>query len=144
MPLLTLFVRLVRFLPPLSLIMLILAWNAPLISPIFLKWSLVFPILLIFPIFCIVHLSRLSFLLLFSETLHSVGFIFPLLLCFSLIFFSHLCAKPPQTTILPFHIFLWVVLVTPSWTMLWASVHSSSGTLSIRSSPLNLFVTSAV
>ena len=76
--------------------------NVSLISPIFLKRFLVFPILL-FPLFlCIVHLRRLSYLsLLFSGTLHSVGFIFPFLPCLSLLFFSQLFVRPPQTTILP-------------------------------------------
>ena len=40
--------------------------------------------------------------------------------------------------------FFGMVLVTASCTMLQASVHSYSGTLSIRSIPLNLFVTSIV
>ena len=35
-------------------------------------------------------------------------------------------------------------MVTASYTMSWTSVHSSSGTLSIRSNPLNIFVTSTV
>ena len=37
-----------------------------------------------------------------------------------------------------------MVLIPVSCTMSWTSVHSSSGTLSIRSSPLNLFLTSTV
>ena len=40
--------------------------------------------------------------------------------------------------------FLQIVLVTISCTMLWTSAFSSLGILSIRSSPLNLFVTSIV
>ena len=41
-------------------------------------------------------------------TLHSNGYIFPFLLCLSLLFFSHLFIRPPQTTILPFYIsFSW-------------------------------------
>ena len=39
---------------------------------------------------------------------------------------------------------LGMVLITASYTMSLTSVHSSSGTLSIRSNPLNLFVTSTV
>ena len=90
-------------LPFLSFIVPILAWNIPLISLIFLKRSLVFPILL-FPLFlCIVHLKRLSYLyFLFSGTLHSVGYIFPFLLCLLLLFFSQLFIRPPQTTFLHF------------------------------------------
>ena len=40
--------------------------------------------------------------------------------------------------------FLAMVLITTSCTVLETSIHSSSGTLSIRSSSLNLFVTSTV
>ena len=40
--------------------------------------------------------------------------------------------------------FLGMFLIPVSCTMSWPSVHSSSGTLSIRSSPLNLFLTSTV
>ena len=40
--------------------------------------------------------------------------------------------------------FLWMVLITASCTMSGTSVHRSSGTLSIRSNHLNLFVTSTV
>ena len=110
----------------------------------FLKRFLVCPILL-FPLFlCIVHLGRLSYLsLLFFVTLHSNGYIFPFLLCLQLLFFSQLFIRPPQTTILPFF-FLWMVLIPVSCTMSQTSIHSSSGTLSIRSSPLNLFLTSTV
>jgi len=36
--------------------------------------------------------------------------------------------------------FFGVVLVLASYTMLWTSIHSSSGSLSNRSNPLNLFV----
>ena len=39
---------------------------------------------------------------------------------------------------------LGMVLIPVSCTMSWTSVHSSSGTLSIRSSPLNLFLTSTI
>ena len=40
--------------------------------------------------------------LLFLGTLHSNGNILPFLLCFSLLFFSQLFVRPPQTAILPF------------------------------------------
>ena len=66
----------------LSLIVPIFAWNIPLVSLIFLKRSLVFPILLFSSIFCIVHWGSLSSLyLLFFGTLHSDGYIFPFLIC---------------------------------------------------------------
>ena len=40
--------------------------------------------------------------------------------------------------------FFGMVFITASCTMLWTSVHSYSGTLSIRSNLLNLFITSTV
>ena len=41
-------------------------------------------------------------------------------------------------------LFLGIVLITTSCTMSQIAIHSSSGTLSIRSNPFNLFVTSTV
>ena len=68
----------VRSRPFLSFIEPISAWNVPLVSLIFLKRSLVFPILF-FPLFlCIDLWGRLSYLfLLFFGTLHSDAYIFP-------------------------------------------------------------------
>ena len=77
----------------------IFAWNVLLVFLIFLKRSLVFPILLFSAIS--LHWSlRKAFLslLLFFGTLHSDGYIFPIL-CLLLLFFSQLCIS--QTTILP-------------------------------------------
>ena len=52
---------------------------------------------------CIDCWRRLSYLfLLFFGTLHSDAYIFPLLLCFSLLFFSQLFVRPSQTAILLF------------------------------------------
>ena len=60
----------------------IFAWNVPLVSLIFLKRSLVFPILLFSSISLHDHWGRLSyFSLLFFGTLHSDTYIFPFLLC---------------------------------------------------------------
>ena len=99
----------VRSIPFLSLIVPIFALNVPLVSLIFLKRSLVFPILF-FPLFlCNDHWGRLSyFFLLFFGIQHSNGYIFPFHLCLLLLFFSYLLGSPPQTTILPFGIsFSW-------------------------------------
>ena len=79
----------------------ILTWNVPLISPIFLKRSLVFPIQLFFSISLYCSLKKGYLSLLFSGTLHSVGCILPFLPCFLLLFFPQLFVKPPQTTTLP-------------------------------------------
>ena len=99
----------VRSIPFLSFIEPIFAWNGPLVSLIFLKRSLVFPFCC-FPLFlCIGRWGRLSYLsLLFFGTLHSNEYIFPFLLCFSLLFYSQLFVRPPQTAILLFCIsFSW-------------------------------------
>ena len=119
----------VRSIPFLSFIKPIFAWSVPLVYLIFLKRSLVFPILLFSSIF--LHWSpRKTFLSLLAifGTLHSDGYIFRFLLCFSFLFFSQLFARPPQTATLPFlHFFLLeMVLIT----VLRTSIHSSSGTLS--------------
>ena len=121
----------VRSLPFLSFIEPIFAWNVPLVSLIFLKWSIVFPILF-FPLFlCTDHPGRLSYLsLLVFGTLHSNGYIFPFLLCFSVLFFSQLFVADSHFAFL--HLFfLGRVLIPVSYTMSWTSIHSSSGTLSI-------------
>ena len=69
----------------LSFIVPIFAWNVPLVSLIFLKRSLVFPILLFYPIY--LHcLFKKSFLSLLPNTLHSDGYIFPFLFCLLLLF----------------------------------------------------------
>ena len=93
----------VRSIPFLSFIEPIFAWNIPLVCLIFLKRSLVFQFCC-FPLFlCIDHWGRLSYLtLLFFGTLHSNGYIFQFLLCFSLPFCSKLFVRPPQTAILLF------------------------------------------
>ena len=94
---------------------------------------------------CIVHLGRHSNLfLLFFETLHSGGYIFPLLLCLSLLF-SAMCKTFLDNHFAFLHFFFFgMILVTTYYTLLQTSVHSSSGTLSIKSSPLSLFLTSTV
>ena len=99
----------VRSIPVLSFIEPIFAWHVPSVSLIFLKRSLVFPILLFSSISLHWSLKKASYLfLLFFGTLHSHVYIFPFLLCFSLLFFSQLFVRPPQAAILLFCIsFLW-------------------------------------
>ena len=137
----------VSSLPFLSFIEPIFVWNVPLVSLIFLKRSLVFPVLLFSSIS--LHWSLRKAFLSLLAILWNAAFkwcIFPFLLCFSLPFFSQLFVRPPQTAILLFCISL-------SWGWSWflspvqcheTSILSSAGTLSIRSSPLNLFLTSTV
>ena len=137
----------VRSLLFLSLIIPIPEQDVSLISPVFLKRCLVFPTLLFSSFLCVVHWRRPFYLsLLFSGTVHSVVYIFPFLPCFSLLFFPQLFVKPSQTTTLPSWIsfFFGMVLVTNSCTMLWTSIHNSSGILSTRSNPSNLLITSTI
>ena len=79
-----------------------IACNVLLLSPVSWRHLYSFP-LYCFPIFlCIGKLGRpYSLSSLFSGTLHSVGYIFPFLLCLLSLFFSQLFVKPPQTITLP-------------------------------------------
>ena len=145
----------VRSLPFLSFILTVFAWRYPLISPIFLKifslsnlhcvYLFISISIYLLAFISIFHLRRLSYLsLLFSGTLLSVGYIFPFLLCLLFLFFSRVFVRPPQTTTLPSCISFswgWFQSLPP---VQCTFVHSSSGTLSTKSIPLNLFVTSTV
>ena len=98
----------------LSFIEPIFAWNIPLLSLIFLKRSLVFPILLFSSISLHWSLRKtfLSLLAIFG-TLHSNRYILPFLLCFLLLYFSQLFVRPPQTSILLF-------CISFSWAWSWS------------------------
>ena len=87
-------------------------------------------------------LSYLS--LLFFGTLHSDAYIFPFLLCFSLLFTAIYKASSDSHFAFLHFFYMGMVLIPVSCTMSQTSVHSSSGTLSSRYSPLNLFLTSTV
>ena len=100
-----------------------------------------------FPLFlCTDHWGRLSYLsLLFFGTLHSNRYIFPFLCFFASLLFTAICQASSDSHFAFLHFFfLGMVLIPVSYTMSWTSIHSSSGTLSIRSSSLNLFPTSTV
>ena len=113
----------VRSLPFLSFIMPILSWNVPLISPIFLKRSLVLSWNSVFS-WVYLSLSPLPFTSLLFSAIYKAS---------SDNYFSFL-----------HFLFFEMVVVTASCTTLQTSIHSSSGTLSTRSKPLNLLVTSTV
>ena len=104
----------------------------------FLKRSLSFPFYC-FPLFlCIERKAFLSLLvILCNSTFRWIYLSFS-----SLSFISLLCSgicKTSSDNFAFWHLFfLGMVLITASCTVLWTSVHSSSGTLSIRSNPLNL------
>ena len=125
----------------------IFAWNVPLVSLIFLERSLVFLILL-FPSISLHWSLRKAFLSLLAvlRILHSNGYIFHFsLLSFASHLFSAIYKYSTDTHFAFFHFFfLGMILVFASCTMSWTSVYSSSGTLSIISNPLNLFITSTV
>ena len=134
--------------PLLSFIVPSFAWNVPLVSLNFLEeisspshWvvSLLF--------LCINHWGRLSYLsLLFLGTLHSNGYIFPFspLPLASLLFSAIHKASSDNHFCLFAFLFLGDGLDPCLLFNVTNSLHSSSGTQSIRSNPLNLFVTSTV
>ena len=136
-----------RSIPFLSFIEPIFAWNVPLVSLLLLKGCLVFPIVLFSSISLLWSLRKAFLSLLavlwnsaFRCLYHSFS---PLL--FSSLFFTAIC-KFSSDSHFPFlHFFFFrMVLLPVSYTMSRTSAHSSSGTLSIRSSPLNLFHTFTV
>ena len=131
----------------LSFIVPIFAWNFPLVTPIILRRSLAFPILLFSSIS--LHWSlRKAFLsllvILWNSAFKWVYLSFSPLPLASLLFITIPKASSDNHFAFLHFFFLDMVLITASCTMSWTSVHSSSGTLFIRSNPLNLFVASAV
>ena len=134
-----------RSIPFLSFIVPIFSWNVPLVSLIFLKRSLVSPVLLFSSIY--LHWSlRKAFLFLLAVLWNSafkwVYLSFSPLPFTSLLFAAvYKASLDSHFAFLHFFI-LETVLIPVSCAMSWTFIHSSSGTLSIRSSPLNLFLTS--
>ena len=134
----------VRSLPFLSFIVPIIVWNVRQVSPVSLKWSLVFPILLFSSIslHCSLKKAFLSLLAILWNSAFSCAHLFLFPLPFASLLFSDAC-KAFNRQLLFFLAFLFL-LVTASYTVLWTSVHSSSDTLSTRYMSLTLFVTSIV
>ena len=137
----------VRSIPFLSFIKHVFAWNVPLVSLIFLKRSLVFPILLFS--FISLHWSlRKAFLsllaILWNAAVKWEYLSFSPLLFASLLF-TAICKASSDNHFAFLHFFSMGMVLSPvSCTMSRTSIHSSPGTLSIRSSPLNLFLTFTV
>ena len=124
----------VRSISFLSFIVPIFAWNVPLVSLIFLKKSLIFPILLFSSIS--LHWSlRKAFLSLLGIIWNSAFkwvylYFFPL--PFASLLFTAICKVSSDNHFAFLHFFfLGMVLITASCTMSWTSVHSSSGILSV-------------
>ena len=127
-----------------SFIVPIFARNIRLVSPIILKRSLVFPILLSPSIFlhCSLKKAFLSLLAILWNAAFSWVYLSLSPLPFTSLLFSAICKASWDNHFDFLHfMLLGMVLVTTSYKMLWISIHSSSGTLSSRSSPSNLFVT---
>ena len=121
------------------------ALTVSLISQIFLKRPLAIPILLFSSIslHCLFKKAFLSFLDILW-ILRSVEHIFPFLLCLLLLLFSQLQGLLRQPLCL---LAFWGVGDGFGHCLLYSvmnSIPSYSGTLSIRSNPLNLFATSTV
>ena len=136
----------VRSIPFLFFIEPIFAWNVSLISLIFLKRSLVFPILLFSSIS--LHWSlRKAF---FISPCYSLELCIQMCISFLFSFAFQISSFHSYLEGLLNHFafshffFLGMVLIPVSCSMSCISVHSSSGNLSIRYSPLNLFLTSTV
>ena len=137
----------VRSIPFLSFILPIFAWNVPLVCLIFLKRSLVFPVLLFSSIS--LHWSlRKAFLcllaILWNSAFKWMYLSFSPLPLVSLLFSAICKASSDNHFDFSHFFFLGMVLIPASYTLAWAPVHSSSGAQSIRSYPLNLFITSTV
>ena len=137
----------VRSIQFLSVIVPIFAWKLPSVFLILLKRSLVFPILLFSSIS--LHWSlRKAFLsllaILWNSTFEWLYVSFSPLPLASL-HFTAICKASSDNHFAFLHFFfLEMVLIPASYTVSGTSVNSSSGTLSIRSNPLNLFLTFTV
>ena len=125
----------------------IFEWNFPLVSLSFLRRSQIFPIPLV-PSFSLhwslrkVSLSLLAFL--WNSAFKWVYLSFSPL-PFTCLLFITVCKAWSDNHFSFLHFFfLGMVLITACCTISWTTIHSSSGTLSIRSDPLDLFVTSPV
>ena len=123
----------VRSIPFLSFIVPIFAWSVPMVSLIFLKRHIVFPILLFSSIS--LHWSlRKAFLsllaILWNSAFKWAYLCFPPLPLASLLFSAIFKASSDSHFAYLHFFFLGMVLITASCTVSWTSVHSSSCTLS--------------
>ena len=103
----------VRSLPFLFFIVPIFAWNIPLIAPIFLKRSPVYPILLLSSVSLLCSLKKAFSSLLAILWNSACGWVCPFLLCLSLLFLPQPFVRPPQTTTL-------LSCISFSWEWFWS------------------------
>ena len=137
----------VRSIQFLSFIVPIFAWKVSLVSLIFFKRSLVFLILLFSSTSFHCSLSKAFLNLLAILWNYAFRWIYLSFspLPFTSLIFSAICKASLVNHFALLHFFfLGKILITASCTMLKTSIHSSSGTLTIISNPLNLLATSAV
>ena len=132
----------VRFIPFLSFLVPIFAWNIPLVSLIFLKRSSLSHSIVFLYFFALITEEVFLFSPCYSlELCIQMGTSF--LFSFAFLLYTAICKASSDSHFAFLHLFfLGMVLIPVSYTMSWTSVHSSSGTLSIKSSPLNIFLTS--
>ena len=123
----------VRFIPFLSFIVPIFAWNTPLVSLMFLKRYLIFPILLFY--FISLHWSLMKVFLSLLAILWNFAFKWVYLsfspFPFASLLFLAICMASSENYFAILHFFfLGIVLLLAFCTMSWTCIHSSSDTLS--------------
>ena len=131
----------------LSFFIPVLAWDVPLVSLIFLKRPLVFPILLFSSIslHCLLKEAFLSLLAILWYSAFSRLYLSLYPLPFPSVLSSAICKDLSDNHFDFLHLFYFgMVLVGASCTVLQTSIRSSSGTLSTKSDPLNVSLTSTV
>ena len=114
-----------------------------LVSPTFLKTSLVIPILLFSSISfqCSLKKALFSPLAILWNSAFTWVYLPLSSALLSYVLFSIISKTSSDNCFAFLHFFfLGMVLIPVSCTMSWTYIHSSSGSLSIRSSPLNLFL----
>ena len=117
----------------LSFIVPIFVWDVPLVSLIFLKRSLFFPILLFSSISLHGSLRKafLSLLAILWNSAFKCVYLSFSPLPFTSLLFSAICKAASENHFAFLHFFfLWMVLICASCTMSQTSIHTSSGTLS--------------
>ena len=107
-----------------------------------LKRSLVFPILLFscLSLHCSLKKAFISLIAILGNSSFRWLCLYFSPLPFTSLLFSAVCKASSGKQLALLHLFFLMVLVTDSCTVLRTSIHSPSGTLCIRSNPLNLFV----
>ena len=129
----------------LSFIEPIFAWNVPLVSFLEEISSVSHSIVFLYFFHWSPRKSFLSLLAILWNSAFKWVYLFFSPLSFTSFLFWAICKASSDNHFAFLHFFfLGMLLIHVSCTMSWTSNHSSPGILSIRSNPLNLFVTSTV